>query len=387
MYTWSTVLLVSATWSAGQAAAAGSGADIIQRAPSEAVQPVAGLPELVSGLTSANWQVREASTRSLIELGPSIYSELEAAFRSSRSAEQRRRIRHIVREIHYNSTVGPVLAFLGVQPEHVNGDSYPPRVFPGSTGVHLRMVIAGSSAYRAGLVDGDVIVSINGSSAAGHDTAQAFTEWIGSQRPGSRCRLTVVRGCEGVRFGGHANSRFNPRWFRNVQTRSVTRNDHSIIPEGAVALEVTDASRAPAELGIRPGDLIISLDGAPLPVADAPQALRHWAENAQVPDPQADQRRVQLVFPGVRQQPGGQPRDGESYAVVLRGGRLVDIEVELGERPAYLRDGKHGGGRAGQRGVDPRTLAEADAAFEQLWAARFADSDPSPDDEPDFELP
>jgi hypothetical protein len=340
--------------------------------------------DLLTNLSSSNWAAREDATRALIEFGPSIYGELAAAYQRSNSAELRRRIKHIVREIHYTATAGPILAFLGVGPEHVNGDSHPPRVFPGQTGVNLRTVIAGSAAFRAGLMDGDVVVSINGSSAAGRDTAQAFTEWIGSQRPGSRCKLTVVRGSEGFHYSAQTMSSFDPRGFGKLKTRTVTRADNPLIPEDATALEITDVGRADPRLGLKDGDLIISFDGAPLPKEGAPEALIAWANTARAPilDP-----RERLVIPQLRQ---GviQMRNEEPFVRVLRGGKLVEIEVVLGERPPYLGDGRmQAGGRAGQRGVDAQAIAESDAAFEQLWSSRFAESDSGAEDDMTFDVP
>ncbi len=340
---------------------------------------------LLSRLDDSSWSNREEATRGLIDFGTSIYGELSAAYRQSTSAEVRRRIRYIVREIHYSAAAGPILAFLGVEPQHVNGESHPPRVFPGATGVNLRNVIAGSAAFRAGLMSNDLIVSVNGSAADGHDTALAFTEWIGSQRPGSQCRLTVVRGCEGFLYSAQTMSGFDPRGFAKLATRAVTRADNPMIPENAVALEITDVGRADTRLGLKQGDLIISIDGAPVPPEGAVEALKQWANTAQVPILDPRERRLQVI-PGLRQNANAFRNDQPSVRV-LRGGKVLEIDVVLGERPPYLQDGRMTGGRAGQRGVSAQKIAEADAAFEVLWATRFADSDPNADDATTLEIP
>jgi hypothetical protein len=343
------VLLVAGTISPLAAQPAASRPAPVSRPASG---PATDAGELVRALNSPRWPEREEAAWGLISMGPAAYGPLRDAFRGQPLYEFRRQVRRVVREIYLTEQLGPPRAFLGISHDRrVLSSTEDARIMPGHTGLQITHVFNGLPAQRAGVRPGDLFVGLNGRAGTADHPALAFTTWIGGQKPGTRCRLSLYRGGEGLRAEEGRTGGFRPAEFAKLALRPVERRLDPRIPEGAAGLTIVNPAGVGRGLGLRTGDLLVALDDQLLPAADPVGALREWA-------------RLHGRGSGGGGE-AGQP-DRPASAQFLRGGRLLEIEATLGRRPANL-----GAQPSEIWNAEPQRIEQAEADFAAWWEATF----------------
>ena len=327
--------------------------------------------KLIKELGSVNWRIRERATQVMMNRGPELYEPLRNALRIAPGHEVRVRIKRIIREIYIAEMVGPGSAFLGIQ--HTGRSEYShsfPRIPAGSSGILVDRVFPSTAADRAGLMAGDLILSLNGERATGKRSALDFTGWIGSQKVGAVCRLGILRGGKGMHLNQDDNPDFDPRSFSKLETSIVRNEDDPRVPKGGVALRV---EAKPAGTGasnkLARGDLLIALDGVPISPEDAADVFSKWTRGEPIAEalvgPQLDQVQGMFQIQGNRRLPNGRdldPGKGNPSVQVLKGGQWIEFDVVLGRRPDYLPDWQTRRGAARAKSIN-----EAVASFETWW--------------------
>lgn len=349
---------------AGASDGPSSGEPVIYSSPDVRIE------KLIADLGGERWATREAASAELIKYGSALYDTLLQAYLKSEHYETRDRIKRIVLEIHLNETVGPVRAYLGISHAPFDAAFASDSVLvPGGSGLELSTVVPGSAAGLAGLQPGDVLIGLNGERATTEKPAMAFVKWIGEQLPGTPCRITVIMGSEGRILSLENPIGFDPRGFKRAERRLVTWEEDRRLPEGAYGIELTNVERADKRLDLQNGDLIISLNGKRLEAETALSLFEIWTQW----EPQFDFGRDNEQE-GRRGQQGFFPnrrviqKELVPAIQIVRGGKVVDLDIVLTARPSNLRDG-----RAWQRGMQDRRreFADAEAGFERLWADIF----------------
>lgn len=301
----------------------------------------------------------------LMNRGAGVYDELRKVLAGNSSYEVRWRIREIVRQIYLDEALGAAPAFLGIQHTgHAVPSEENPRVPPGVTGILITLVFPATSAERAGLRSGDIILSLNGEWATPVRPATSFTAWIASQAVGSHCSLGVLRGGIGRDLNRRRVTGFNPKRFAKLGVEVLGNGDDPRIPPGRAGILITDVTRGDPKLELARGDLIIGLNGAPIPQADAEQRFSDWSAGRMIAPLSDEDVEGAVVLPRGLQRPGSERRHPRPVpsAQILRGGRWIELQVVLGRWPPYLSDGR---GRRSPAAA--RAYREADAAFDTWW--------------------
>jgi len=299
---------------------------------SAAANDDATLSELIDDLGSAYQDEREAATEQLMRSGASLDAPAWKAHLRANRFEVRRRVKQIMRELFLTQRLGPPPAFLGIG--YVGYPSGPPvhgRVPAGSTALLITSIVPWSAASRAGLQRRDLVVALNSFRFLPPDSPLDIPPWIKNQPLGTTCRLGVIRGGTGRVLNDDDPPGFDPRAFSKIEMEVVTADADPRLTPGSVALRITDIARADARLALASGDLLVALDGEPLPADEPLDRLGRWAAGDWVGQPAGG---VQApVPPGPR--PGGRRATGPS-AQILRGGEYVTLEAVLGRRPTHL---------------------------------------------------
>lgn len=315
--------------------------------------------ERISDLGSPDWRAREFATHFLMNQGPELYAPLKEELTRTRRYEVRRRIKQIVREIYKADLLGPSPAFLGIQ--HLGRAATreeDARVSADSTAILIMQVFPLTGAERAGLRRNDLWMALNGKRAVGSYSALEFTSWIASQKPGTPCRLGILRGGSGQILNPEEVRGFEQRWLSKVETRVILAADDPRIPEASAGLLVTNPRGTAGRVDLKRGDVLVALDGVPFPKAGAREMFARWLHGQPVgrvddKQGQAGRRRRGRV---ANKQGGARPS-----AQILRGGKWLEITAILGRRPSFLANA-----RAGGRG-NIRAEADAEASFESWW--------------------
>jgi len=167
-------------------------------APTTAPAVDPSLDTLVGRLGAPSYRKREAAAEALAEAGPAAYAPMRLAFGADPNYETRRRIYEVARRVFYTQKLGPPPAFLGIQLMQGAAQIELRPLYPAAAEddycVPVDAVINGTAADAAGLKQDDLIIARNGNplKAPSADNP-ALTEWIGRQRPGTRCNLDVIR--------------------------------------------------------------------------------------------------------------------------------------------------------------------------------------------------
>jgi C-terminal processing protease CtpA/Prc len=155
------------------------------------------LSALVDQLNAPAYSEREDASALLIEAGPEAFSALRDAYQSREAFETSMRIEEVVREIYLKYYVYDRNAFLGISqnlvPKEHHDDS---RIAVDHIGIEVRSVIPKTSAEKAELKVGDVIIALDNESLTGsaREGVLAFGESIRVRGPGTHLSLTVLRG-------------------------------------------------------------------------------------------------------------------------------------------------------------------------------------------------
>ena len=152
--------------------------------------------DLVEALGSSRWAERDSATRILLERGLRGRRFLEARRAETIDPEVIWRIDHILRELGRQVEFEP--GFLGIayhyRPIHLPfanvGDDVPS--IEGA--IEIQQVLRGTEAERAGLLDGDRVVEMNGKPISDPLGTGRITQIFAGLRAGHGLDLTVWRG-------------------------------------------------------------------------------------------------------------------------------------------------------------------------------------------------
>lgn len=323
------------------------------------------LQRKIEDLSSPAWAVREDATWTLMDAGPERYDSLRAAFRNARHFDTRRRIKEIAREIYLTDRLGPPMAFLGIS--HNRYDlrcTDHPRVPPGCTALRIESVFPGTAADRGALRPGDLLVALNGKKATIDEPATNMTKWIASQKPGTRCRVGIVRGGEGVRVEAGRSKDFDWPLLGRLKTRVVTHDDNPLVPEGGVGFLLLQGQRLGKDVFIKSGDLVIGLNDQLIPREQGDGALKTWAAQASKAAAAVEDEDVEVRIVGGR--PQLVPKTPGPSIQIVREARWLELDIRLGRRPIYLRSAAQPAWPA-----DPAAVEQATSAFETWWLDAF----------------
>ncbi|MFQ5502611.1 MAG: hypothetical protein ACE5EQ_09985 [Phycisphaerae bacterium] len=341
---------------------------------------------LLSDLDSADWRTRESATQALMDYGPEIYEALRDGFLTHNIGyEARRRIERIAREIHLTESLGPGPAFLGISLARGRitymADA---RVPADATALLIEHVFLGTAADRGGLRPGDLVLTLNGNRATGTSEASRFTTWIGRQPPGTPCLLGVFRGGKGIYLNKTEHPEFDYRAFSRIKTRVISSEEDSRLPKGTEGILLIDVTGADPRLKLKDGDLLVALDDQPLKAGEASNRFSRWVEGGDRTDngSAVERNPMQIMGPakpGQGNPPWWQPNPGGKRptlpsAQMLRGGKLLELEVILGRSPSYLPDR-----RMMLQRIDASRVETAEAEFDAWWRDWFTAENVSSD--------
>lgn len=333
---------------------------------SKARAPSVSVEELVKKLGDVDWRQREAATSALMGKDLGCLPILEKAFAQTRKYEVRRRLKRIIREIYMTDILGSPRAFLGISSKVlVGGGGVDARVLPGTSAVLVRDVVDGGPADRAGLKRRDIILALDGKRCLGESQAAGILDWIGEQSPGQVCRLGVLRGCDGIVLH-RLTAGFRPSELGKIEFCEVTNAEDPRIPPDRTGILVENVERIDRRLRIwmlRPDDVILALDGKPLPLADASAFFLAWTKSEEEAAVSEEAPEVGLLSDDAV----GITSRTKATAHILRGGRWIELAVVLGRAPAEVRLLKKGS----KWRCEGAAVDHAHALFETWWESTF----------------
>lgn len=162
-------------------------------ASGQSVDLAALVHDLVAGLGSSDFDEREKASEQLLALGPKAYGALAGAYRRATDYEVRLRIQAVVTRCFFRENLFGRNGFLGVGLS-VLARADDDRIPDGHCGVEVARVVDDSAADRAGLMDRDLIVAIDGQPLPADLVPDDFSRMIREAGPRATMRLTVMRG-------------------------------------------------------------------------------------------------------------------------------------------------------------------------------------------------
>lgn len=326
------------------------------------------LAALIDALSSPEARRRDLAGAALMEMGPECYAPLREAFLATRIFEVRRRIRQIALELYLSEHLGPPKAFLGISHRGISvTETSDPRVPPWGTALYVTDVFKASSAQRAGLQSGDLVIALNGKAGTHEHQAIEFTRWIGEQTPGTPCEVALIRGGKGVKLVQDVRGAFAPKNLAAAKARGVTHAEDKRVWPGTGAVLLTSVRGVPVETDVRDGDLVLALDDEPLPQQGAEARFQAWVAGAWTGKGTPKKVRVlQPAAPGRARAPEAKDAMLPSMQV-LRGGEGIDLAVTLGRWPTYISEQSQGAPRAASPGERDKVIE----AFGTWWREVF----------------
>jgi serine protease Do len=179
-------------------------------------------------------------------------------------------------------------AWLGVSTQVISQDLAKALDMPGTRGVRITRVFPGSTAEKAGLQNGDLILKLDGAiiSASRPEEADVFSDTIRQYKTGAEVTLDIRRGSETksikaiLERSPEAASELPEHHseFFEFNTRELSRDDrvHKNIADDTKGVLVTNVKNAGwANLaGLQIDDILLSVDGKPTEsIADLKQIL------------------------------------------------------------------------------------------------------------------
>jgi serine protease Do len=182
----------------------------------------------------------------------------------------------------------PQRGYLGVSLQPVDEDLAPAFGIPKDTGEVVRSVVPGAPGARAGLVQGDVIVKVNGQQVTPDQTVSFL---VANSRVGARIPLEIIRGGKratvyvqvaerpteealnkiaggGATEGGTGSAAATPQRALGLSLSTLTPElgRAANLPSTAHGVIVTavDPNSNAGEQGLQRGDLIVSVNNQPV---------------------------------------------------------------------------------------------------------------------------
>lgn len=183
---------------------------------------------LIDRLSSTDYEQRQAADAALRAIGAPAVPYLSRRYDQADDFETRVRIQRIAERSYFWDRVLGRNGFLGIQhrPYSSRGDV---RVEEGTAAFVIGRVIEDTSAARAGLQDGDLIVAIDGNKLPATADANDFAEQIRHKRPGTPITLEIYRGNQHIEmtiaighrprkyYGGSATPNLNAQYAEAVE--------------------------------------------------------------------------------------------------------------------------------------------------------------------------
>ncbi|MHC5112746.1 MAG: hypothetical protein ACYTHJ_23065 [Planctomycetota bacterium] len=158
-------------------------------------------------LASVNYQERQQASEDIKAIGAKAFKPLRDAYISNDDLELRMRIEQIVEWAFHEHRVYSRKAFLGVSLNTYEPGMAPPGlpVDPADRVLYIRTVIEDTAAFRVGLREFDVVLTLNGEPLDGNNQPDAakfngsqalvndFSRRIASNRPGDTISVEVAR--------------------------------------------------------------------------------------------------------------------------------------------------------------------------------------------------
>ncbi len=318
--------------------------------------------QLLADLSSPAFRIREDATARLMEFGADVLGPLHRAFESTNLYDARRRMKEIAREVYLSDKLGPPSAFLGIT--HNRYDlraAEEGRVPPGATAIRIESIFPGTSAERAGLLAGDLLIALNGNRASFESPASGIPKWISSKPPGTPCKFGVIRGGSGVRIEvGARGTAINLNKLARATVSPVTATALALIPPGSAGLQIDEAVKLSDSLTLKVGDIIVAVNDQPLPAEDPRPFMLHWISTLTEAEGSTKPNEMEVRMRNGK--PQLVPRGTPSIQIV-RGGTYKELDARLGRRPAMLR-----GANPGPWQADPPAVEHATQQFETWWS-------------------
>ena len=306
----------------------------------------------VDKLDSPDWQTRDEAEFELQGVDPTWADKFREVAMKAATVEASLRLKRLTEELYVAERLGPAPAFLGISHEQVSWES-DPRVVPGFAGLRIRYTIPNTAAERARLQPDDLIVAVDGFVPRSLEDCVAATRRIAGHKPGETCDFVLLRGVTGLHLNSRSVNGFDPRGMRNARTRVITSADDPRLIDDAVGLQITASHLIDSRLGIQTGDIIIGLNGAPIPAQDPQGALAAWSAAREAEVMPVPQRIAGLRMPSMQ---------------IIRGGRRIRAAVRLGRVPLSVAE-QSGQRQPSIRGASPERVRELRDEFERWWWA------------------
>jgi len=329
---------------------------------------VASLPEAmataVDALDSPNWNERDRAEFELQGVEPVWAGVFRRLARRGASIEAALRLRRAAEELFVSERIGPSRAFLGISHYPVDWER-DPRIAPGYAAMRINHTIPDSQAERARLQRDDLIIAVDGVVPRSLEQATAMSQLIGNHKPGDPCKFVILRGIEGFHINSKSVNGFDLRQLRDLPTQVISSDIDPRLPPGAFGLRVSGEPGADAPFGLMVGDVIIGLDGRPIPAEDSRAAFEAWCDTADRDVDRPVRRRPRLIL--------------EPSIQVIRGGRRIVVEVPLGRVPLDVaaQDNRNPPGQP-LRGASPERIRELRRDFDRWWSMPDSDADSPP---------
>lgn len=151
---------------------------------------------LVAKLGDQQWTTREDAEKELVGLGPDVLPILDKYLPVAKDPEVLQRLERVFRDLTPQSQYAGDDArpgFLGIQLDVVVNDA-DPRLGERENGVLVMGVVADTAAEKAGLREGDLIVSLDGSKFLGDFSIDNFKNRIQRIGASGKTRVSLFRG-------------------------------------------------------------------------------------------------------------------------------------------------------------------------------------------------
>ncbi len=173
--------------------------------------------------------------------------------------------RRVVRELIDHGEVSPV--WLGLELQDLDAGLGAALELPaGARGTVITRVRPNSPGERAGLKRGDVVTQVDGQPL---ESARDFFERLARTTAGQELRLTTVRNSETRKVAVRAEQ--IPEGFVTTLVSDLLGLSLEPAPRGGFAVRAVRAGSGAAQIGLRPGDVLLAIGGRTL---SDPEALR-----------------------------------------------------------------------------------------------------------------